>query len=351
MKQSKQILSLSIIVLLIGYYLVPALTAPKPVHAAQAGDSYMRLSRMKAATDPGNILVVFTTSSETQSENNISITLDSEYVSDTNFDSTAGNITTTETGIPGSSTAIGITGDVASSVASNTIEFALDAALSPSTEYAFIITAGIDLNPSASTTIIHTVFTETAGDAVIDTIDLAVPVISDDQIVITAAVPPSFTFVFDGNTDDLGTMSPSAVSSGSGNTITITTNAANGWYAWGLSANTSLDSAVQSYAIETAGSIDGSPSTLSSGTEGYVLDVDLTTDAASGGTVSIAGEYDGGDTSSGGTLSTSFQQLASANGTANGDEITLIPRAAIAGMTPASNDYTDTLTVVGAGIF
>jgi len=350
MKSKYRRLSAFLVIALLFSYLLPLTEVPQ-VSAAQAGATYMRLDRMKAATDPGNILVVFTTSSETQTETNISITLDSEYVSDTNFTSTAGNITTTETGIPGTSTGIGITGDVAASVTGNTIEFTLDATLAASTEYAFIITAGIDLNPAASTTIIHTVFTETAGDSVIDTIDVAVPVIADDQIAVTATVPPSFTFVFGGNSDSLGTLSSSSVSSGSGNSVTITTNAANGWYAWGLSANASLDSAVQSHSISTAGSIDASPSTLSSGTEGYVLDVDLTSDAASGGTVTIAAEYNGTDTSSGGTLSTSFQQLASANGTANGDVITLIPRAAISGQTPAASDYADTLTVVGAGIF
>jgi hypothetical protein len=50
-----------------------------------------------------------------------------------------------------------------------------------------------------------------------------------------------------------------------------------------------------------------------------------------------------------------FQQIASCSGTApataNGDVITLIGRAAISAVTPAGNDYTDTITVVGAGNF
>ena len=35
----------------------------------------------------------------------------------------------------------------------------------------------------------------------------------------------------------------------------------------------------------------------------------------------------------------------------SGAVATLIPRASISGSTPAAGDYTDTITVVGAGVF
>lgn len=321
------------------------------VYAGQAGDSYLRFSRMVESEDPGDVLVVFTTSADVGTDAKFKITLDSEFVATTNFSTTAGDWTFTTTGIPGSSTAMPISGSNASGISGNTVTFDLTGTLDTSTEYAFIITGGFLANPTASTSIVHTLFTTTSGDVTIDTIDIASPTISDDQVVINAAVPPAFTFVFGGNSDDLGVLSTSAVNSGSGNTITVTTNAANGWIAWALSANQGLDSTVLSYTIPTTGAVNGAPSSLSAGTEGYLLDVDLTTDAASGGTVTIAAEYNGADTSSGGTLSATFEQIASADGTANGDIITLIPRVAIAGQTPAANDYTDTLTIVGAGIF
>ncbi len=345
LKKSIVLVSLLALVASYAWPLVPS------VNAAQAGESYLRFSRMMAGEDPGDTLVVFTTSSEAQTEGKFKITLDSEWVSDTNFSSTNTNWTFTVTGIPGSSTAMPLSGSNATDVTGNTVTFGLTGALDASTEYAFIITGGLTENPAASTSIIHDLFSTTSGDATIDEIQVASPTISDDQISIQAAVPPSFTFVFGGNSDDLGTMSTASVNSGSGNAITITTNATNGWYAWALSANAALSSAALSYTIDTAGSIDGSPTTISGGTEGYVLDVDLTTDAGGGGTVAIAGEYDGGSTSAGGTLATTFQQIASADGTGNGDVITLIPRATIAGQTPAATDYADTLTVVGAGRF
>jgi len=240
----------------------------------------------------------------------------------------------------------------ADNVTGNTIRFPIGA-LTNSTIYGFFITGtGLITNPTASTTIIHTVATRNTGDTITgDTIDLAVPTISDDQIVITAAVAPTFTFVFANNSQSLGTLSSGSVISGSGTAITINTNASNGWNAWVRSANAALSSVATGTSVATTGTVDGTPSAISAGTEGYVLDVNLTTDGASGGTVTIAPEYNGTTTSAGGTLSTTYASIATADGTANGDIVTLIPRVAISGSTAAGNDYTDTLTVVGAGIF
>ncbi len=342
--KSFSLISLAILQLSAGFFLA------SPAQAADAGNSYIRCDRMKAATAPGSCLVVFTTSATTFSEAYIKLTLDTEWVSATNFSATAGDYTVSTSGIPAGTTAMpGIaTGDL---VSGQTVRFPVTA-LANSTTYAFFITGGLLLNPSASTTIVHTLFTRNSGDTTTgDTQDLAVPVISDDQIVITATVAPTFTFVFANNAQSLGTLSSSAITSGSGTAITINTNGSGGWYAWMKSTNTGLTSTAASKTIATSGSIDAAPTSLSTGAEGYVADVDITTDAGSGGTVSIAGEYNGTTTSEGGTLSSSYQQIASANGTANGDVITIIPRVSIAGSTPAASDYTDTLTVVGAGVF
>ncbi len=320
--------------------------------AASAGLSYVRCDRMKASTDPGDCLVVFTTSSTAFTEAYIKITLDAEWVSTTNFSTTAANYTVSTSGLPAGVTAMpGVA--TADLVSSNTIRFPVTA-LTNSTTYGFYITGtGLIANPTASTTIVHTLFTRDSGDATTgDTKDVAVPVISDDQIAITATVAPTFTFAFANNSQALGTLSSSSVISGSGTAITVTTNAANGWNMWVKDANAGLTSSNASKTIATSGSLDDTPTTLSTGSEGYVLDVDLTTDAGSGGTVTVAAEYNGATTSAGGTLSSSaFQLASSANGTANGDVITLIPRATISGVTPAAADYTDTLTVVGAGLF
>jgi len=167
----------------------------------------------------------------------------------------------------------------------------------------------------------------------------------------SATVAPTFTFTIGSNTANLGTLSSGAISSGTGNSITVATNASFGWTAWMKDLNIGLASIGASKTIATTGTIDGVPSTITAGTEGYVADIDLTTDAAGGGTVTISPEYNGTGTTQGGTLSTTYQTIASSNGTANNDVVTIVPRVAIAASTPAGNDYTDTLTVVGAGNF
>jgi hypothetical protein len=134
----------------------------------------------------------------------------------------------------------------------------------------------------------------------------------------------------------------------------MVTNAGNGWVAFMRSQNTSLDSAITGDVIETAGTVnDNATTTLTAGTEGYVVDVNLTTDSSDGdsGVVTIDADYNGATTSAGGTLSTTHQLIASANGPTDTDVITLIARATIDGLTQAADDYTDTLTVVGAGNF
>lgn len=342
-----------IVLLLLGYSSAYLLLAEK-VMAVAAGLTYIRCGRMRASTNPGSCLVVFTTSSTTFTEGYIEVTLDSEWVSTTNFSTTASNYTVSTSGLPAGVTAMpGVA--TADDVTGQTIRFPITA-LANSTTYGFFITnggTGLISNPSASTTIVHTVASRDTGDTTTgDTKDVAVPTIADDQIVVTATVAPTFTFVFANNAQSLGTLSSGSVSSGGGTGITITTNAANGWFAWAIDSNAGLTSANASKTIATTGSLDAAPSTISAGTEGYVLDVDLTTDAGGGGTVTIDAEYNGTTTSQGGTLSnTALQPIASSGGTANGDVITLVPRVAISGVTPAASDYTDTITVVGAGRF
>ena len=166
---------------------------------------------------------------------------------------------------------------------------------------------------------------------------------------------PSLLLSLSGNTDSFTGNLSTTTASTSGRTVTIATNAASGWVAWVKSANAALNSASTGASIATAGSVDNSPTDLASAT-GYVLDVNVTSDSATGtGTVSQASnygaEYNGTNSTSGGTLSTSFQPIAASDGTTDGDVLTLIERAKISAVQAAATDYTDTLTVVAAGRF
>jgi spore coat protein U-like protein len=53
----------------------------------------------------------------------------------------------------------------------------------------------------------------------------------------------------------------------------------------------------------------------------------------------------------GGGLDTTLRALATSDGTAQNAVLTLTNNATIGALTPAATDYTDTITVVGAGLF
>jgi hypothetical protein len=111
------------------------------------------------------------------------------------------------------------------------------------------------------------------------------------------------------------------------------------------------------YCFNFASGTGASDRTLKNGSasEGYGLAASIITDAAGGCTVGTDAEYTPGGSSDAGTLSANFQPVASCTGvppaTSNGDTVKIVERASIAGGTPAGSDYTDVITVVGAGNF
>lgn len=192
--------------------------------------------------------------------------------------------------------------------------------------------------------------TLTGASAQIDHTVIGVRTIADDQIVVSAVVPPSFNFVLDGNTTSFTTnLDSAAVAQTTPRTVTITTNATQGWIAWARDSNTGLTSAAAGKTINST--TPGTAATLVTNSEGYVLGVQAT-DAGGGGAVTVSSAYAGtGADNNGSGLDTTFRQIASANGTANGDVLTLRGKASINTMTPAGIDYTDTWTIIGAGSF
>ena len=318
------------------------------ISAAQLTEAYVRLDRLKASTTTGGTVCmkVATTGSTDAS---VKVTFPTGFT----VNSTASNWTVNSTNLPTGST-FTPGASTATSVSGQDVTWPISDITSGATLYCFNFAGSSTLtNATAGNDKTGTIYDQASGPSTIDSGNYALSIISDDQIVVTATVPATFSIALGGNTAALGTLSTGSVTSASGVTVTFNTNASNGWLGWVLSANTSLDSATTGDSIATTGSVDDSPSTLSAGTEGYVLDADLTTDSSTSGsgTVTIDAEYLGTDTSSGGTLSATFEEFATADGPTDGDVITLIVRAAISGMTQAATDYTDTLTVVGAGHF
>ncbi len=328
----------------------------------QFTQAYLRLDRHKAITTTGG--TVCATPATTATEADVQVTLPSQP-SGTDFtvNSTAANWVvddgTSTVGLPAGSTFWpGMTSGstTASAVSGKTVTFP-SGDLTVATQYCFHFTGTSTLTTgSAGNSLAGVIHTRTNVPAVIDETNFATAIITDDQIVVSAIVPPTFVFALSGNTDTFpGNLDPAAILSTGGRTVSVTTNAKGGWIGWVKDSDQGLFSIAANYKINTSGTVNAAPNTLSSGTEGYVLDADITTDAAGGCTVAIDPEYDGLTTSAGGTLSASFQPFTACTGaapaTSNGDVINLIERASIAGGTPAGSDYSDTLTIVAAGNF
>jgi hypothetical protein len=329
--------------------IVPFASTDK-VQAANLTNTSLRLDRMKATTATGG--TVCTKPSTASIEDSVKVTFPTTFT----VTATPANWTVTTTDLPGGTSAWPGIG-TATNVTGKVVTF-------PSTD----LTVGTTycFNFAGTTTLI----TGTAGNdiagkvetfntgAVIDSANFATSVVSNDQIIISAVVPPIFSFILNGNTDAFTTdLSSTSVVSTAGRTASVATNAKNGWVTWVKSANAGLNSVSTGQAIPTAGTLDDTPTTLTPGTSQYVLDVDVTTDSAVGaGTVSqgvaYGAEYNGTTTSQGGTLSSSvFQPVAASDGTTGGDVLTLIERATVSAVQAAANDYTDTLTVIAAGRF
>jgi len=323
--------------------------------AAPFTQAFVRLDRLKATTATGGRVCVkpITVAVEASVQVTFPTTGGTDYI----VNGTAANWTVTTTGLdsgqtawPGIGTATNVTGKVVTFPSTD---------LTVGTLYCFNFAAASTLTTSsagAAETVIGNILTRTTTPTNIDQTNYDLSIISDDTVVISAVVPPIFTFVLSGNTDAFTTnLVISAVVNTSGRQVTITTNAATGWIVWVKDLNNSaskgaLNSTTATYKIAGAAAVN--TGNRAESTEDYGLATTLATDAAGGGTVTINTNTDGTTAGHVGTLDPlNFEPVASANGTANGDIINLYERAYILGSTPAASDYSDTLTVVGAGLF
>jgi hypothetical protein len=210
--------------------------------------------------------------------------------------------------------------------------------------------AAVTIKSSASASNTGTVTTRTSVPADIDTATYATASVTNDQIVVTASVLPVFSFALSANSDTLGNLSTSTVvSSPTPRTATVNTNAKSGWAVWARdNAPAGLTSPTTSTTISST--TPGTNSTLVAGTTGY--NMGLTTSQAGGsGTITVAAPFVGTGTGQGGGLDTSLRALATSTGTADTAVLTMKNNVAISATVAAANDYTDTITIVGAGLF
>jgi hypothetical protein len=349
------------LVLLLG---VLAQFAPFPVLAADFSMVFVRLDRMQVSTATGGTVCARPTTAST--EGKVLITFPSTYTVNstaTNWDT---DVTVTshwpddpDGGGPIDVVAWPGIGAEATNVTGQVVTFA-STDLTVGDIYCFnwvttntLTTAAVAANDQAGS-----VETQTSGNAQIDRSSYSLSNIADDTIMVTAIVPPIFRFALSPNPSNVTdafttTLSDATVASTSGTTVTITTNAKGGWIAWAKDSEQGLYSSSANYDIDTTSNgAPGTPSTLTAGTEGYVMDVNATQVGTAYCTPAPAAEYNGVAADSGGELFANFEQIGyCTGGVSDGDTLTLIERAAISIVTPAATDYSDLITVVGAGSF
>ena len=359
LKKLKTPLSGSLVVAIILTTTAPLLMFPNKIFAANLTEASLRLDRMTPSVTDNDILVIIKPAS-TVTEDEIQITFDAGFT----VDGTNTNITTlATTGVISTYQGEAITtlpslGATAASVVGQVVEIA-SGDLTPGTLYGFFITAGID-NPGGAGTH-QTKIATLASNAVQDQANVATRNIANDQVVITATVPPTFSFALSANTtfidnavqDDVeDDLDVSIINTAKDVDVTISTNANNGWIAWLKSANAGLDSATTSETIDTQSTVNDVCSTLVAGSDYYQLDVNIDTDHGTGtGTINIDDEYDCNNADGGGTFSTTYEEIAISDGSTAGDVITLVAKVAYIAIKQAATDYTDTWTVIGAANF
>lgn len=312
--------------------------------AAPLSQVEVRFDRMKISTATTG--TVCAKAATTATEADVQVTFPTGYTLGTaaNFTVSTANLAwpATATAWPGINTATNVTGQVVTFPSGD---------LTVGTLYCFNWTnsAAVTVKATATSSNTGTVTTRTSVPAVIDSSSYATASISDDQVVVTATVPSVFSFALSGNTDPLGTLSTAAVTaSPTARTATINTNAKNGWSVWAKDSNTGLNSVTAATTI--ASTTPGTNSTLVAGTNGYNTGV-TSSQIGGAGAITIAAPFVGTGTGQGGGLDTSLRTLASSDGTADTAVLTIKNNVTINPTLPAAADYTDTITIIGAGLF
>lgn len=316
---------------------------PQTTSAASLTNSYIRLNRMSAGTTTGFRLVF-----KTVGAGATSVVINFNGADSTSWGTSSGLVNATQTVSSAScaadTSATALPGSLTAAGATQTVTISSVTALAATTLYCVDLTSASAVTNATAGEYHPTI---TVGS---DSTTVAVRTISNDQIVVSATVPPTFNLALSGNTDTFtANLSASTVAVTTGRTITVNTNAKNGWFAWAFDSSTGLISAAASHTI--ASTTPGTTATLSAGTEGYVFGITSVTQGTGGGTTSAATAYSSNGTTTGSGLDTTIRQIASSTGTANGAVLTVKELAAITAVTQAGTDYTDTITILGAGYF
>lgn len=331
---------LAVVVMLVASFVLPL----HPAHAASLTKVLVRFDRMAISTPTTGTVCAMPATALTEAH--VQVTFPTGYSL-----GTAANFTTSVTNLAwptggtawlGIGTATNVTGQVVTFPSTDLVVGTL---------YCFnwVNTAAVSIQSGAASSNTGSVTTQDSGPATIDTAGFSTASVSNDQIAVSATVSSTFSFALSANTDALGTLSTGSVTtSPTPRTITVNTNATNGWMVWAKDANTGLTSTTASSTI--ASTTPGTNSTQAAGTAGYNTGITFTQTSGSG-SITVQAPFVGTGTGQGGGLDTSMRMLTSSTGTANNAVLTIKNNVAISSTTPAASDYADTQTYVGAGLF
>jgi hypothetical protein len=337
-------LALAVALVLVVNALSPALA-----HAGSLSNTYVRLNRMSAGVGT-SLRVVFTTSAATATEDNITVDFGAGWTGGSAAVNGTQSISvascpgeTTTTAVPGTLTAAGSSSVVTVSGVTN---------LTASTAYCFDLTSStaVTLPPAGEYYVIISTKTSTTVD---DTARVAVRIVANDSITVTASVPPTFNFVLDSNTTAFtAELTPGTKRTTTARTVTINTNAKTGWVTWLRNADANglysagVNANIAPTTPGTAVDVDAAAST-----EQYVWGVTGITQTAGVGTPAIVAAYNATASNEGSGVDNSYRMVASSNGTSQDAVVSLVSAATISPITPAASDYSDTIQVIGAGNF
>ena len=241
--------------------------------AAPFTEAFVRLDTMRATQATGGRVCAKPATVATEAS--VQVMFPTTAATDFVVNATAANWTVTTTGLDTGQTAWPGIG-TASAVSGKTVTFP-SGDLTVGTLYCFNFSGTNTLtNSSAGATesVRGTITTRTSAPATIDQTTYDLAIISDDRVTISGVVPPSFSFTLSGNTDSFVTdLSITGVVATNGRTVTIATNAPNGWIVWVRDLNDN-GSGRGSLRSATAGNYNidgtvapGSTRTLSNGVE------------------------------------------------------------------------------------
>ncbi len=313
----------------------------QPVHAAALTTAYIRMSRQQGSVTSGISLTAFWKPASTATEAKFQIIFPD--ADDGLWCRTAGSLTFATTTIDSASSPTASAGTCSQGSGASsydTFDFTT-ADLTPATLYGVVITGNTAaIGTGAAGAHVTTMKTRTVTPTDIDTLNVSLRTIADDQVSVTATVDPTLTVTLSTTTSvAFGTLDVANVNQAS-MTSTVVTNAPNG-YASTVLYDATLTASALTIPDASGGTIAPGGSEFGASTDDSTsVDLAATSNSCATGT----GTYNA-------TALTTSPQVFGSLGAATASAVTTLCFVAGISATQAPGSYTSTVTLVTTGKF